>query len=157
MGEEKKDEGEGYPIKILLKEALRKKRNVKMDNFAQILQWFPTDNASTCNNHSRGATPFKVQVKFDIPIFEGKIDADAIYIWFNLLEGYFLFMIFTSGKRLISHLSKSSTTSRASGKPNSSRRTRGNPHYFQTHPLEICSGMPSRRSTTLSGAMRINT
>ena len=35
------------------------------------------------------ATPFKVQVNFDIPLFEGKIDADALYNWLNVLEGYF--------------------------------------------------------------------
>ena len=42
MGEEKKDEGEGDPIKILLEEALEKQRNTMMDNFAQILQRIPT-------------------------------------------------------------------------------------------------------------------
>ena len=38
MAEENKDEGVGYPIKILLEEALEKQRNAMMDNFAQILQ-----------------------------------------------------------------------------------------------------------------------
>ena len=38
MGDEKKDEGVGDPIKILLEEALEKQRNAMMDNFAQILQ-----------------------------------------------------------------------------------------------------------------------
>jgi hypothetical protein len=33
--------------------------------------------------------PLKVQVNFDIPIFEGQIDADALEKWLNLLEGYF--------------------------------------------------------------------
>jgi hypothetical protein len=33
--------------------------------------------------------PFKVQVNFDIPIFEGQIDAEALDKWLNLLEGYF--------------------------------------------------------------------
>jgi hypothetical protein len=42
MGDKKKDEGAGYPIKILLEEALEKQRNAMMDNFAQILQRFPT-------------------------------------------------------------------------------------------------------------------
>ena len=65
-----------------------------MDKFSQILQWFPTDGASTCSSHSGGATPFKVQVNFDIPIFEGKIDADVIDKLLNPLEGDFMFMIF---------------------------------------------------------------
>jgi len=34
MGDKKKDEGAGYPIKILLEEALEKQRNAMMDNFA---------------------------------------------------------------------------------------------------------------------------
>jgi hypothetical protein len=73
MGEEKKDEGAGDPIKMLLDEALEKQWNAMMDKFAQILQRIPTSGASTSNNHSGGTTPFKVQVKFDIPIFEGQI------------------------------------------------------------------------------------
>ena len=32
---------------------------------------------------------FKVQVNFDIPIFDGRIDTDAVDKWLNLLEGYF--------------------------------------------------------------------
>jgi len=64
--------------KILLEEALKKQRNTMMDNFSQILQLLPTSGASTSNNHSVGPTPFKVQVNFDIPIFEGQIDAVTI-------------------------------------------------------------------------------
>ena len=37
MANEKKDEGAGDPIKILLEEALERQRNAMMDNFAQIL------------------------------------------------------------------------------------------------------------------------
>ena len=59
-----------------------------MDNFTQILQWLPTGGTSASSSHSGGATPFKVQVKFDIPIFDGWIDADAVDIWLNILEGY---------------------------------------------------------------------
>jgi hypothetical protein len=77
MGEEKKDEGAGDPIKMLLEEALEKQRNAMMENFAQILQQIPTSGGSTSNNHSGGTTHFKVQVNFDIPIFEGQIDADT--------------------------------------------------------------------------------
>ena len=71
MEEEKKDEGVGDPIKILLEQALKKQGNPLMDNFAQILQQLPTYDASTSNKHSGGTTPFKEQVKFDIPVFEG--------------------------------------------------------------------------------------
>jgi hypothetical protein len=89
MGEEKKYEGAGDPIKMLLEEALEKQRNAMMDNFAQILQRISTGGASTSRSRSGGATPFKLQVNFDIPIFDGQIDADVIDRWLNLLEGYF--------------------------------------------------------------------
>jgi hypothetical protein len=39
-----------------------------MENFEQILRQLPTGDASSS---SEGATPFKVQINFDIPIFEG--------------------------------------------------------------------------------------
>ena len=89
MRDEKKDEGTEDPIKMLLEEAIEKQRNVMMDNFAQILQQLPTSGASASSSHSGGATHFKVQVNFEIPIFDGRIDADAIDKWLNLLEGYF--------------------------------------------------------------------
>jgi hypothetical protein len=57
-----------------------------MDSFTQILRWLPTSDTSSS---SGGATPFKVQIKFDIPIFEGQIDTDVVDKWLNLLEGYF--------------------------------------------------------------------
>jgi hypothetical protein len=33
---------------------------------------------SSTNNHFASATPFKVEVNFDIPLFEGVIDGNAI-------------------------------------------------------------------------------
>ena len=69
MGDEKKDEGAGDPIKIFLKEALEKQRNAMMDNFAQILQRLPTGGAFASSSHFGGVTPFKPEVNFDIPIF----------------------------------------------------------------------------------------
>ena len=86
MGDENKGEGAEDIIKMLLEEALEKQRNAMMDNFTQILQRLPTGGASASSSHSRGATPFKVQVNFYIPIFDGQIDADAIDTWLNLLE-----------------------------------------------------------------------
>jgi hypothetical protein len=57
-----------------------------MEIFVQILR-----RISTYGTYSsrEGTTPFKVQIKFDIPIFEGQIDTNAIDKWLNLLEGYF--------------------------------------------------------------------
>jgi hypothetical protein len=85
---ENKDDGIGDPFKMLLEEALRRHMNEMMDSFAQILQRLPTSNASSS---SRGTTPFKVQINFDIPIFESRIDTNAIDKWLNILETYFSF------------------------------------------------------------------
>jgi hypothetical protein len=86
MGDEKKDDGVGDPFKMLLEEAPTRQRNEMMDNFAQILQRLPIGEASSSSGH---ATPFKVQVNFDIPLFEGLIDVDVVDKWLNLLKGYF--------------------------------------------------------------------
>jgi hypothetical protein len=57
-----------------------------MDSFVQILRWLPTDTTSSSNGD---IAPFKVQINFYIPIFEGQIDKDVIDKWLNLLEDYF--------------------------------------------------------------------
>ena len=57
-----------------------------MDSFLQILWRLPTGDASSSNG---GAAPFKVQINFNIPIFEGQIDVDVVEKWLNMLEGYF--------------------------------------------------------------------
>jgi hypothetical protein len=76
---EKKDDGTRYPFKMLLEESLTQQRNKMMDSFVQILRRLPTGDASSS---SGGVAPFKVQINFDIPIFEGHIDAhDVIRIW----------------------------------------------------------------------------
>ena len=106
MVDEKKDEGAGDPIKILLEEALERQRNAMMDNFAQILQRLPRSDASTSNNYSRNAMPFKVQINFEIPIFKGQIDANAVDKWFNLLEGYFSVHEFSSREKIVFALLK---------------------------------------------------
>jgi len=128
-----------------------------MDNFAEILQRLPKGDTSTSSNYFGSITPFKVQVNFDIPIFEGQIDADVIDKWLNLLDGYFFVHYFSVRKISLFHFSKQPPTSRTSGKPTTTRRMKVRAHYFQPHPLGIHSEMPSRRSTTLPRAMRTNT
>jgi hypothetical protein len=61
-------------------------KNAMMDSFVQILWWLPTGDTSSSNG---GVAPFKVQINFDIPIFEGYIEVDVVDKWLNLLEGYF--------------------------------------------------------------------
>ena len=106
MGDEKKYEGAGDSIKIFLKEALKKQRNAMMDNFSQILQWLPTDGASASSSHSGGAIHSKVQVNFDIPIFEGQIDENTVVIWLNIIEGYFSVDDFSNEENIIFALLK---------------------------------------------------
>jgi hypothetical protein len=77
-----------------------------MDNFAQILQRLPIGGASASNNHYGGTTPFKVQVNFEIPIFDGQMDADIVDRWLNLLEGYFLVHEFSDREKIIFSLLK---------------------------------------------------
>jgi len=106
MVDEKKQDGAGDPIKILLEEALEQQRNVMMDIFSQILKWIPWGNALTSNSYSRNATLFKVQVSFEIPLFEGQIDADAIDKWLNMIEVYFSVHDFSNQENIIFALLK---------------------------------------------------
>jgi hypothetical protein len=70
MAGEKKDDRIGDPFKLLIEESLTQQRNEMMDSFAQILRRLPIGDTSSSNG---GTTPFKVQINFDIPIFEGQI------------------------------------------------------------------------------------
>ena len=70
MVEEKKVERAGDPFKIFLEEALEQQRNTMMDKFSQIHERLPNGDASPSSNYSGSATPFMVQVNFEIPIFE---------------------------------------------------------------------------------------
>jgi hypothetical protein len=97
MAGENKYDGIGYTFKILIKEALMQKRNEMMDSFAQILRPLPTGDASSSNG---GVTPFKVQIKLYMPIFEGYIDVDVVDKWLNLLEGYFSFHNFSNRDKI---------------------------------------------------------
>ena len=106
MADEKKYEVAGDPIKILLEEALKRQRNAMMDNFSQILKRIPKGDTSTSRSYSGSSTPFKVQVNFDIPIFEGWIDANTVDKWLNLLEGYFSIHEFSSREKIVFALLK---------------------------------------------------
>jgi hypothetical protein len=94
---ENKDDGIGNPFKMLLEESLMQQRNKMMDSFVQILRWLPTGNASSLNG---GASPFKVQINFDIPIFEGQRNADVVDKWLNLLEWYFFVHNFSNREKI---------------------------------------------------------
>jgi hypothetical protein len=87
---ENKNNREKDFINMFLEQSLMRQRDEMMENFAHILQHLPIKTCtSSSSDHFKGTCPFKVQFKFDIPIFEGQIDADALEKWLNLLEGYF--------------------------------------------------------------------
>ena len=56
---------------------------------------------------SGGTAPFKVKIKFDIPIVEFHIDADIVDKWLNLLEGYFFVHNFSNRENIMFALLKS--------------------------------------------------
>jgi hypothetical protein len=68
-----------------------------MDNFTQMLRWLPIGEASSSRGH---ATPFKVSVNFDLPLFEGLIDVDVVYKWLNLLKGFFFIHTFSDREKI---------------------------------------------------------
>ena len=68
MAEEKRDDGAGDLIKSLLEEALKRQRNDMIDSFTQILlRMSAMVSASSMSSRFGDATPFKVQVNFDVP------------------------------------------------------------------------------------------
>jgi hypothetical protein len=78
-----------------------------MENFSHILQCLPiASGVSSSSGHFGGTLPFNVQVNFDIPIFEGQIDVDALDKWLNMLEGYFFVHNFFNRKKIIFALLK---------------------------------------------------
>ena len=90
MVEETKNDGADDPISLFLEQALMRQRDEMMENFSHILQHLPiASDTSSSSSHFGGTSPFKVQVNFDIPVFEGQIDAEALEKWLTLLEGYF--------------------------------------------------------------------
>ena len=62
-------------MKKMVEEALARQQEDMMSKFSKILKTQKVPN-SVAPFHEN--TPFKVQVNFDIPNFEGKVDANAI-------------------------------------------------------------------------------
>jgi hypothetical protein len=107
MAEEKKNDEVDDLISLLLEQALTRQRDEMMENFSHILQHLPiASGASSSSSHFGGTSPFKVQVNFDIPIFEGQLDANALDKWLNLLEGYFSVHNFSDREKITSTLLK---------------------------------------------------
>jgi hypothetical protein len=101
MEVENKNGGAEDSINMLLEQALVRQRDEMMENFSHILQRLSiATNTSSSSDHFGGTSPFKVQVNFDIPIFEGQIDVDALEKWLNLLEGYFSVQFFFDREKI---------------------------------------------------------
>jgi hypothetical protein len=78
-----------------------------MENFPYILQRLSIKiGVSSSRDHFGGTSPFKVQVNFDILIFEEQIDVDALEKWLNLLEGYFFVHNFSDMEKITCALLK---------------------------------------------------
>ena len=157
MGEKNKDEGVGDLIKIFLERPSRNKETRWWINFSQILQPLLTGDASASISHSGGATPFKVQVNFDIPIFGYQIDADVVDRWLNLLEGYFSVHDFSNRENITFALLKAAPHVKDWWETYCERKDERKPLFSQRNPLGICSEMESRKNITLWGAMMIST
>jgi hypothetical protein len=107
MAEENKNDGAEDYINILLEQALTQQRDEMMENFSHILQCLSiTTGASSSSGHFGGTSPFKVQVNFDILVFEGHIDVNALDKWLNLLEAYFYVHHFSNREKITSTLLK---------------------------------------------------
>jgi hypothetical protein len=80
-----------------------------MDKFSYILrrQVMVTTEAYSIRSYFESKTPFKVQFNFDIPLFEGKIDAYALEKWLNLLEYYYFVQNFSDIEKITLALLKS--------------------------------------------------
>ena len=73
-------------VKKMVEEALARQREDMMSKFSEILKTQKVPN-SVAPFH--GNMPFKVQVNFDIPNFEGKVNTEAVDNWLAKLERYF--------------------------------------------------------------------
>jgi hypothetical protein len=101
MVEENKSDGAKYSINMFLEKALTRQRDEMMENFSHILQCLPIKaGIVSSSNHFGSTSPFNVQVNFDILVFEGQIDADALEKWLNLLEGYFFVNNFSNIEKI---------------------------------------------------------
>jgi hypothetical protein len=106
-----------------------------MENFSHILQRLSiASGASSSSGHFGGTSPFKVQVNFDIPVFEGQIDAEALEKWLTLLEGYFSVHNFSTKKRSPSHSLKLSLMSNIGGKLTGSKVPQRSLEYMGSDP-----------------------
>jgi hypothetical protein len=101
MVEKNKNDGADDTINMLLEQALTRQRDKMMENFSHILQCLLIAiGTSSSRGHFGSTSPFKVQVNFDIPVFEGQIDAKSLDKWLNLIEGYLFVHHFSDREKI---------------------------------------------------------
>jgi len=101
MAEENKIDGEKYSIELFLDQDLARQSDEMMENFPHIFQHLSIEiGACSSSDHFGGTSPFKVQFNFDILVFEGQIDVDALEKWLNLLECYFFVHNFSDREKI---------------------------------------------------------
>ena len=105
-----------------------------MDNFTQILRRLPTNDAYSSGNHSRGATPFKVQFNFEIFIFKGQIYVNVIYRWLNMFEGYFSIHDFSNRENITFSLLKATPHVKDWWETYCEKKDEGEAYLFSTIP-----------------------
>jgi hypothetical protein len=72
MDEENKNNGADDSMNLLLEQALTRHRDKMMENFSHILQCLSIEKITySSKNHFGSTSPFKVQVNFNILVFEG--------------------------------------------------------------------------------------
>jgi hypothetical protein len=121
-----------------------------MENFYHILQRLPiTVETSSLNNQFGGTSPFKVQVNFYIPIFEGKVNANSLEKWLNLLEVYFYVHNFFESENITLHSLRLYPMSNIGGKRTRSKVPQRILKYMGSSPLGIFLWMWSRINITL--------
>lgn len=129
-----------------------------MNNFSQILRRLSTTAyASTSSRHFGGTTPFKVQANFDIPIFKGQIDANALEKWVNLLEGYFSVYNFSDRENITFVLLKTVPHVKDYGILIVSKHPRRNLKCLESNPPRYLMLMLLRGNISPSEIMRTST
>lgn len=89
-------------IKAIVANSLTRQREEMMDQFKKMLE----SRGSQINPPFIGYTLFKVQVNFDIPTFQGKIDVDVVDDWVSKPEMYFSFNKFLDEEKITFSLLK---------------------------------------------------
>jgi hypothetical protein len=101
------------------------------------------------NTHFRGVIPFKLQVKFDIPLFEGQIGIDALEKWLSLLEDYFSIQKKINGEKI--------TFAHLKAFPHVRYWSRMSLQFLDQYPLGYLFLMPSSNNITLLKTMTTST